>query len=168
MCFNQLFDIFFSVSQKKLQCLPRASPSQSDLTNSTMVFLPNSTPLNVPFCNSLHQMAKPLLSHKSNLILSLCLLMKIKISPLVRPCGICFLYRNERPLKPIRISTALLKRKYRWWAEKLSMTTHANQQEAQFFHTHALQTNHYPIRKCEWNTRSSPRLNYLMEKRRRR
>jgi hypothetical protein len=68
-------------------------------------------------------------------------------------------------LKPIRISTALLKRKYRWWAEKLSMTTHANKQEAQFFHTHALQTNHYPIRKCEWNTRSSPRLNYLMEKR---
>jgi len=80
--------------------MPSRSITRSDQTSSTEAFLPISKLPKVPFSSSLYQIAKPLMSHMSSLILSLLLLMKMKTSPLIRSCGICFLTRPDRPLKP--------------------------------------------------------------------
>ena len=75
--------------------MPSRSITRSDQTSSTEVFLPISKLPKAPFSNSLYQKAKPLLSHKSSLISSLLLLMKMKTSPLIRSCGIMFPHQTR-------------------------------------------------------------------------
>ena len=89
--------------------MPSRSITRLDQTSSTEVFLPISKLPKVPFSSSLYQIAKPLLSHISSLILSLLLLMKMKTSPLIRSCGTYFLTSPDRPLKPSEG-----KRNYAW------------------------------------------------------